>query len=498
MKRLILLVLGISSTTLMMAQTELSTFTATGRGGATTFATDYQALGINPANLGWTWKFEDKTVAMGMFEGTYSIHAAALEKDETRTAIKDMFNSIIGKDSGEPFTREEKEQLATDFVDQGFAMNFDVGVFGIAYTNEKFGGIAFGINDRFQWYSSFNQTVSDLIFNGFQAAYFDSLSVLTPMGDTTVIANDGTVDIDPDSILLGFTNSPQMFSEIFAGSEIGFSWTREYNLSYGRRLFGLDSTFALYGGFGAKYIQGMGMINASSDGTTLTAFSAISPFFDIDYGSAAQSNPSALPPNDAFPPQSVGRGWGFDIGLNAVVGSNLKLGAAITNIGSVTWDGNVYTAMDTLLYDTESGGMSSWDVKDQLEGLVGEDGLFQWGGETQMEVKLPTTMRVGASLRIGQKVELGVDVLAPFNEEPGNYEKAVIGFGGDFQPLPWIRLSGGFVTGGNYKFQIPVGVLFITNGGTFEAGIASRDAISFFVNNGPTLSLSMGFARFRF
>ena len=35
------------------AQTELSNFTATGRGGvATTFATDYQAIGINPANLG--------------------------------------------------------------------------------------------------------------------------------------------------------------------------------------------------------------------------------------------------------------------------------------------------------------------------------------------------------------------------------------------------------------------------------------------------------------
>ena len=35
------------------AQNELSNFTATGRGGViNTFAQDYQAIGINPANLG--------------------------------------------------------------------------------------------------------------------------------------------------------------------------------------------------------------------------------------------------------------------------------------------------------------------------------------------------------------------------------------------------------------------------------------------------------------
>jgi len=54
------------------------------------------------------------------------------------------------------------------------------------------------------------------------------------------------------------------------------------------------------------------------------------------------------------------------------------------------------------------------------------------------------------------------------------------------------------LTGGVYDFSIPVGVTIITKNGGFEAGIASRDAVTFFTQNGPTLSLSTGFMRFRF
>ena len=51
MKNTLLIVLVLSSFN-VFGQIENSSFTATGRGAATTFVTDYQALGINPANLG--------------------------------------------------------------------------------------------------------------------------------------------------------------------------------------------------------------------------------------------------------------------------------------------------------------------------------------------------------------------------------------------------------------------------------------------------------------
>lgn len=62
------------------SQNELSSFTNTGHGGATTFAGDYQCTGINPANLGWAWKYDKRKFTIGTNEFTGSLHSEALQK----------------------------------------------------------------------------------------------------------------------------------------------------------------------------------------------------------------------------------------------------------------------------------------------------------------------------------------------------------------------------------------------------------------------------------
>ncbi|HXA01022.1 MAG TPA: hypothetical protein VNW99_03485, partial [Cytophagaceae bacterium] len=72
--------------------------------------------------------------------------------------------------------------------------------------------------------------------------------------------------------------------------------------------------------------------------------------------------------------------------------------------------------------------------------------------------------------------------------------------GGDFKPFRWLKLSGGMTHGGNYgsRLNIPLGLTFIAGeNGTWEVGFASRDAVTWFRNNGPALSFAMGFLRFR-
>src|SRR4051812_11235169 len=69
------------------AQTEYSVFTTTGRGVATTFETDYHATEINPANLGFKRKYENKHVTFGLFEVGLSAYSAALEKKDFRANI---------------------------------------------------------------------------------------------------------------------------------------------------------------------------------------------------------------------------------------------------------------------------------------------------------------------------------------------------------------------------------------------------------------------------
>jgi len=257
----------------------------------------------------------------------------------------------------------------------------------------------------------------------------------------------------------------------------------------------------MFAGVGVKYVQGLALLDIRSDANgKMTAYSSLSPLFGIDYGSASSASniieSSGNAVNDAF--KSVGKGIGFDFGLNIVVKNKFKLGVSLINMGKVTWNGNVYSVKDTLVLNTTNAGLENYNIASQLGNILGSNGILKLQGQEERETKLPGVIRAGASFKFGKKLELGVDCIVPMNDAPGSYQKPIIGFGGDVLPAKWLKLQAGFVTGGNYDFQIPIGITFITKNGSYECGVASRDAVTFFAKNGPTLSLSMGFMRFRF
>ena len=102
-----------------------------------------------------------------------------------------------------------------------------------------FGGLAFSIRTRATWSSNFNATFSDIVFNGTQANYFDSLSYLDN-GDTIMIGNYN--NMSPDSLLnvvAGHASIPLNVSGLFNNSHIRLSWNREFHLGYGRRIINL-------------------------------------------------------------------------------------------------------------------------------------------------------------------------------------------------------------------------------------------------------------------
>jgi hypothetical protein len=224
---------------------------------------------------------------------------------------------------------------------------------------------------------------------------------------------------------------------------------------------------------------------------------AYAPVFDFETESVSGQNPSSLP-TSRNPLKPAGEGFGFDIGASVIIKEKLTLSAAVNDIGSITWDGNVFSVEDLKLTELSSPGVSSLSLVDQLDTFIGEDGIIKWEGEKKVKRSLPTNYRIGAGLKLGDKIDVGVDALLPANESPGNYREALVSVGGRFRPLEWLELSTGFMTGGGYDFKIPAGIVFRTPGKTYEAGIASRDLITFFSDNQPTLSLAMGFARFRF
>jgi hypothetical protein len=493
MKKLLTILILIATST-VISQTEYIAYPATGKGVATTFVTDYHALGINPANLGWQ-QYPDKKVTTGSTEFGVSVYSSALAKQD----LRDNIWGVINAGSLDTLSNEQKIQAAQDFGGSDFAFNFDNNIFGFAYQSPKFGGIALSIRTRASWNSNFNADFSNMLFQGSTAPYFDSLSYYNG-SDTSIVANNGNYRDSSGTVISGQASVPLNISEIMDGTYLRLSWNREYHLGYGRQLINLDSNVIVYAGVGAKYIQGIAFFDLSSENGELSMVSAMSPGFNIDYGMAAITNPSAMTGQaQNFLKSSVGQGWGFDAGAHVLLFKKLHLAASVTNLGQMTYTGNVYEAQDTLLVNFSSDGLDDMNITNTVPNLLEESGLLKLRGKESFTVKLPGTFRLGGSLELGKIAHIGIDLVAPFNDVPGSFNGFSYGVGGDLKLAKGaITIMGGFTGGGGYDAQVPVGINFALKGGSYEFGVASRDAITFFSENKPTLSVAMGFARMRF
>lgn len=460
----------------LMAQTEISAFTATGTGAVTTFVTDYQALGINPANLGWDAQFEGKRFTIGALDFGFSIHSEALSDPKFRN----LFSADAATQS-----LEEKRDVLNTLVNNGFYMSLDVNWLGFGVTTQTLGGFAFSVRDRLQTNIEFTKTGGELLMLGYNAPYFDQ----------KFDENDNPTN-NPDEIAYGVASNPQTLAQLFEGTQLLFNWYREFNLGYGKRLINND-ILSLYGGVGVKYLQGLGVMDISADGEEFTAFSAFNPEFnDVPLGSSFSNLGFSN-----FSNQTVGDGFGVDIGVNAVIAKKLKVGMALNGLGRINWEGDAQRAVNETLDTTYFGGLLTANILEEMVVLLSDSGLFQWEKveEGAKTIATPAVWRLGASFHPGKKFQIGGDLTLPVNGDvPGSLSGAIYGFGASVKPLPWFRFSAGYLKGENISSQYPVGITFIKGLGIWESGIASRDIVSLFVDNGSTISLVTGFLRFRF
>lgn len=478
----------------VISQTQGIAYTAVGKGVATTFLTDYHALGVNTSALGWGTGFDKKRFTTGSSEFGLGIYSDSLNVDRLRKLYSAVRKDIAGKEDTSADWEQQKE-YAADYARVGLTMDASFNWFGFSFQNEKLGGIAVSIQEQYNWYSKLNEETTELIFQGKFSQYFDSLTVVFGT-DTSRIANyDGISQDTLDAVVLGSISNPLDLSQITSGSELRMTWNRYYNFGYGRKLFGNDSTFALYAGIGGRFIQSMAMLTLKSDGDNITMYSSMSPFYDIDYGAITSINDIT---QSGAVPNVVGNGFGVDISASAKFFGRLKVGAAVNNIGSVTYTRNVYKVRDSILGDMRLDGLNNYNVTNATNLFLEDGGILSLESQEKYTVKNPATVRLGASVDL-DIAEVGIDVIAPFDSEnPGSLVNPVYSIGGELKPLKWLRISAGYLGGGIYKHNIPLGINFILGGGTYEFGISSRDMLSFFLDSSNSVSTAFGFARFRF
>jgi hypothetical protein len=229
---------------------------------------------------------------------------------------------------------------------------------------------------------------------------------------------------------------------------------------------------------------------------SLYAFTALSPAFEVDYGSLANSpNFNSVEGSGLF--KSVGKGHGFDLGVAFEIGKMLQLGASVTDLGTMTWTGNVITANDQKLQQPTSQGVSTYNVVEEIVNQFDPENqsFFTYEATRERKSALPRKVRLGAGLRVSTLLETGLDVTFPLNQVAGNMVSPFVGLGVDFKPARWLRLSSGVSGGAGYGTNLPLGITLVTS--VWEAGISSRDVLGYTREKSPYYSVAQGSLRFK-
>lgn len=449
----------------VLAQNELSNFSATGRGGViNAFATDYQTLGINPANLG---RESASKVAFTIGE----IGAGVASQTLTNSTFKQLVFH-----SNDPITTAQRTDLVNSLTgDNTLNVNVDINALAVAVRLPPgLGSIAVSYRQRLATHLAFNRNAADILVNGntsaFVQQYYDIAG--NPRSGAT----------------------PPLISAALDGTALQMAWTAEYNIGYGVQVFDVPGAFKLTAGVGYRYIQGLGVADLRISGGSLSAYSALSPVFQVKYGSLTTSPSFNYESGSGL--QSVGHGNGFDLGLATEIGKMFRFSASVTDLGSMTWTGNVLTASDQNLRYPQYKELNDYNVIQNVINQFGNDKtLFTYQTAQEHKADLPAKLRLGGAVHLSDKFDVGLDVTAPLNKVAGNITSTFVGAGVDFKPATWVRLSTGFSTGAGYKASLPLGVTFVTH--VWEAGFSTRDLTGYFSDATPYYSAALGFLRFK-
>ncbi len=462
------------------AQSETSDFARIGFAGfITTRASDYQCVGVNPANLGFIPQTDIFQLATPMgggterkrrswsftaLEGGFSASSDAL----TRSDLLD----VIFQHSGTSFTIAQKQAAAEAFTNGGLRFNADVIAIGAAYQSQQFGGIALTMRERATGTFVMNDEAANLIFLGKRSPYFDSIAV-NWAGDS-----------------VAYARNTKYYSELFNGTVLSMLWFREYAASYGLKVLDLRDV-RVYAGVSVKFFESFAYLDARVENASFAARSALSPFFGISYGKA--TTPSLVPGSSLAP---IGTGWGLDVGVTVEL-DRWTFSAAVVDMGKMTFDGNVFTAGDTVLNGLTSTGFNSYNIFQEAQKITGDGEFFKWQGLQSAHSALPTRLKLGTMFFYGYRLQFGLDMVASLNTATGSITQPIVSAGADYRITPWCKLGIGLGSGGNMGVFVPFSVMFSLFDGFWEMGVTSRDLVTYLVSKRPVVSLATGIMRFR-
>ncbi len=454
MKQIIIAILLFVSTGKILGGGERTNLQGIGMARTSTaVARGIDAIGINPANLG----YPDK--------GTVTFNII-------------NFGTHIG----------------TDF--------FDIGLYKKYFTGNDTGGAVYLTDgDKLKILETFPSSVAHTNFD-FELKLFSLSFQIPKVGGfaLSVIERAGfNLKIPKDYVELILYGNPLGRHHDFSKTYFNVLWLREYALSYGRRTPRFVFTKSMTAGFTVKLIHGFGTADVFHNDSYFRTDENAALSYRVDVRAKAAGTDmfaeDTAKQNYSPFPRPAGTGVGFDLGVSGFVIDELSFGIALVDLGSINWTNNTreVTAYSTHTIDDPFAG----NQLDTLENAVKTKNRKISGFSTT----LPTALRLGVAYQFNKSPLAGAnfpgellfafDYHQGFNNVAGNTTAPRFSLGVEYKPWKWLPIRTGLSVGGTDRLNMGLGFGLMFGGFNVEFASENFGAV-FTPNDFKRLSLSFG------
>jgi hypothetical protein len=475
---LILLLPGISYAQIYFG----STVAASLGGSINASAKNWEAIEVNPSNLGWsdnhTFSFSIANVGLNFADNGLNL------------ASSSVITELKHVDTQSVITPTERTQMYNAVTAPGgLNISSTINWASFSFTIPKIGGFAFSLTDKIYSHIQLSNNAARLL---------DDLSAVKDTNQLKALALQ-------DAALLA-----QNSAQIADGTNAGGYHYREITINYGRRLFSIpthttgtggasfensefldtsktanviNNPIQIFGGIAFKPIWGLGSYSSVVTGGE-----------NIEEGTYVyNSNYMQNLFSDMF--HANGRGYGVDLGLSATF-KKWTVGFSATDIGQITWHNNSFQPLAI-----------RFPPIDSITSILANNGkLFNYfvrhnasntGGAPDYTTQLPTQFRAGISYKFSKLLTFSSDYVAPLNNVQGNLLNPYYSIGANINIFRWIGFGVGYATEKDFGNLVPVG-LFVNVLYGFEVYVGTNDALAYLNPNGHVLSGSAGIKIFGF
>ncbi len=403
---------------------------------------DYEAMGVNPANLSANRR-EGKKLSLGMMQTNFLLFNRTLKND------------LIHGGGIERLT--DPAHWFDDILIDRMHVAMENTILGLNFNTKKAGSFGLNIKTLVQAEVELNGAFEDLQFEG------TSFSNLPEIIMTTITEN-------PEDLPPGETSILRM------------NVVNEFGVAYSRKIVAAPKV-QLYGGVGVKYMMGFADVGIQFNNHQVAGYYSLSSILPDAFGGDSTSG-------DVQQDKKFSHGFGTSAGLSMRF-QKLRAGISVTDMGFIKWP-----VKDIFVTKEDVAGkvLTEDEINDAINEAITD---FQRDGDGKE--RLPVKMTFGVSYDVHKYVSFYLDVIAPLNDSPRNMTRPTVGLG------TWLSLKHVLTlrTGANLidKKLVAVPMWFSLFGGkkkTFEFSIGTSDFLAFFLPDREYMQAETAMMKFHF